>query len=355
MIKILERYIAKSLLLASGMATLIITGVLLLLTFLSELRSIGEGEYGFIQATIYVFLRMPAKIYQFSPLLVLLGSIIGLSILSSHRELAVMRTSGFSMRRIIFSLLSAAFLLISVIGLVGELVAPHLSYSAELHKENAKSAGQAMITSTGVWLHVDNNFIHVQQVVGRAMLKDVTRYQFDGEHRLLAAYFVKKLTFDDHHWWMNDFVKTSFYAEGVKSHAFARAPWNLTLNPNFLNMSLVDPNEMSLPKLTKYANYLEQNGLRASEYRYEFWSRLFQPIVSLMMIFLAVPFVLGTLSASPLGWRIVVGIMVGFSFFIINAFLGQLCIVYQVPPLLAALLPCLLFGVVGLVLANELT
>lgn len=354
MIKILERYIAKTTLLATGFAALLIAGIVFLLKLLGELRDIGEGDYGLVQAFYYVFLRLPNELYQFSPLLILLGSIIGLSILSSHRELAVMRTSGFSIRRIIISLMAAAFFLVLLMSGIGESIGPNLSYRAEVHKENAQNAGQGVVTATGIWFHVDNNFIHVQQMVGRQLLEGVTRYQFDDRHHLLAAYYAKTLTFKHNQWMMTDGVKTTFYNQRTKSIAFPQAEWDLKLNTNLLNMGLVDPNEMSLPKLIKFATYLEQNGLQANKYQYDFWRRVLQPFASLVMVFFAIPFVLGSLSTTTMGWRIVVGIMFGFTFFILDAFLGQLCVVYQLPAILAASLPLVVFGLFGLFLSNRL-
>src|SRR5205085_341255 len=102
-------------------------------------------------------------------------SIVGLSVLSSYRELAIMRISGLSIRRIMLNVLSTSFLLIMVVSALGEWAGPRLSYKAEIHKENAKSAGQAVVTSSGTWLHIDDNFVHVQRVVGRQLLEGVTR------------------------------------------------------------------------------------------------------------------------------------------------------------------------------------
>lgn len=354
MTTILGRYIAKVIMVATGLATLIITGVLFLITILGELKNIGEGDYSVGQAILYVFLRLPNEIYKFSPMLILLGSIIGLSILSSHKELAVMRASGFSIRKVIFSVLSAAFLLTLGISLIGEWIAPHLSYKAEVQKENAKNAGQSVVTASGVWLHVDNNFIHVRHVVGRHLFEDVTRYQFDNNHHLEAAFYAKILTLQNNQWQMFDVLKTSFFTERTKSEFFPQLEWNLKFNPNLLNVGLVEPSEMSLHKLSKFANYLNQNGLQATEYRYEFWHRIFQPIASLIMIFLAIPFVLGAFSTSTMGWRIVIGIMTGFAFFISNAFLGQLCVVYQLPTILAASLPLVAFTLFGFFLSNRI-
>lgn len=354
MIKLLQRYIAKTIIFATCLASAIITSVLFLTTLLGEMKNIGEGDYGMGQAVIYVLLRLPNELYQFSPLFILLGSIIGLSILSSHRELAVMRASGFAIRQIIYSVLSAALILIVVISFMGEWVGPHLSHKAEIRKENARNAGMAVVTAAGIWFHIDHNFIHVQREIGRQLLEGVTWYQFDNRHRLQAAYYAKTLSFKDDQWTMNEVVKTSFYDERTKSRAYPSVPWPLTLNANLLKVGIANPHEMSLPKLVEFAHYLQQNGLQASEYLYNFWQRLFQPLASLVMIFLAIPFVLGALSTSTIGWRIIIGVMTGFSFFILNALLGQLCVVFQLPTLIAALLPPFLFALLGMLLSNRL-
>lgn len=354
MTTILQRYIARVIFAATGLASVIILGILALVIILRELKNLGEGDYGIGQAVLYVIFRLPNELYQFSPMLILLGTIIGLSVLSNHKELAVMRTAGFSMRRIMASVLSAALLLILTISVVGEWIGPELSYKAEVRKENAQNAGQAVVTAAGVWFHVDDNFIHVQRVVGRQLLEGVTRYQFDDKHRLQAAYYAKSMSYQNKQWQMHNVVKTTFYDERTKSQSFPHAAWDLKFNPTLLNVSLVEPNEMSLSKLSKLANYLEQNGLQSSEYRFDFWKRIFQPLASLVMVFLAIPFVLGTFSTSTLGRRILIGILVGFAFFILNAILAQLCIVFQLPAMLAAVLPAILFGMVGVYLSNRL-
>ena len=354
MTKILQRYIAKTIIFATALTTVIISAVLFLMTLLAELKNIGEGDYGFGQALMYVIMRMPGELYHFVPMLVLLGGIAGLSILSSYRELTVMRVSGFSIKQITLSVLAAALMLTMLIGIVGELAAPKLSHFAEITKENHKNGGQAVVTAAGVWLHVDNNFIHVEQVIGQHLLQGVTRYQFDNAHHLQATYYAKRLVLKDQQWIMQDAVKTSFIGDHTRSEAFTSVPLDLKINTNLLTMGVVDPNEMSLPKLYHFVDFLEKNGLQSSEYRYEFWQRIFQPLATLTMIFLAIPFVLGAFRGATLGFRMVAGVLIGFAFFILNSFLGQICIVYQVPAMFAAILPIILFAMLGIFLSRQM-
>lgn len=355
MIKILQRYIAKSIVVGTLISALIIIGILVLMSLLGEMKDIGEGDYSIALAGLFVLMRLPNQLYQYSPMLVLLGSIIGLTILTANREIAVMRTSGLSINSMIMSVLGCVLIIVCCIGVLGEWFGPGLSYSAEVHKENARNAGQAVITAAGVWYHVDNNFIHIKRVVGRELLEGVTRYEFDNDHRLHAAYYAKQLTQRDNKWTMRDVVKTIFSDDRTKSLSVAELPLDLQLNTNLFNIGLVEANEMSLHKLVKFTRYLQENGLQATEYEFQFWRRVLQPLASLIMVFLALPFVLGTLGTASLGMRLLAGVIAGFTFFIVNALLGEISIVYQVPAFFAALLPLVLFAIAGMVLAKRIT
>jgi len=352
MFLILERYIAKTILLATLLTGFLIGSILFVLKMLSEFKDVGSGDFGLISLFLYVLLRLPNDLYHFSPMLILLGSMIGLSILSSHKELAIMRASGFSIQKIMKSVLAATFLITLFLSGIGESLAPNMSYKAAILRENAMNAGQAVVTGSGVWLHVDQNFIHIDQIVDRRLVAGVSRYQFDANRRLQVAYYAKQLSLINNQWTMLDGVKTHFYPERIVSTPFESAPWDLKLNPNLFNLGLIDPQEMSLSRLAKFSHYLEKNGLQAAEYQYEFWQRIFQPFAAMIMVFLAIPFVLSTLSAQPLSLRIVIGLLAGFVFFIANAFLVQICIVFQFPPLIAAILPLLGFGLLGIILSR---
>jgi lipopolysaccharide export system permease protein len=240
-----------------------------------------------------------------------------------------------------------------MVSLVSELIAPHLSYQAEVRKESALHSGQTVVTAAGVWFHIDNNFIHARQVIGRELLKEVTRYQFNHQQQLQTAYFAKALLFQHHEWIMYDVLKTTFSPGHTHSELLPQVSLELKFNPNLLNVGLTEPSEMTLPKLITFVHYLKQNRLQSSEYQYEFWRRLLQPIASLIMVCLAMPLVLHTVNPTPWGWRILVGIIVGLAFYIVNELLGRLCVVYQLPAVLAALLPLVIFSFLGFFLSRQ--
>jgi lipopolysaccharide export system permease protein len=351
---ILHRYIAKTVIQATLLVLLVMMALTFLIVFLDEMKDVGTGDYGFWQAFIHVLLEFPRSLYQFYPMLLLMGAVIGLGILSSQQELVVMRTAGFSIRRIAVAVVSGALVLILAGTAVGEWYVPKAHHLGQIRKQSEQSGGQAVSTQAGVWIHEGNNFLRISRVVGLKHLEDVTRYQFDAHHHLLAAYFVKALDWRDGKWQLHDVQKTTFGANATQSEHLAESSWDIALSATLLNVGVIEPSEMALPTLWEHAKYLQHNGLQASDFQWEFWKRVFQPLTTLVIILLAIPFVLGSSRSVTMGWRVLFGIVFGFGFYMLNAFLGEFSIVFQFSPLLAASIPTVLFALLGYVLALRL-
>lgn len=348
MIGIFARYIIRHVLSSTLVVMLVMLGLVFLTTLLAEIQDVGRGDYTFTQAIIYVVLRLPHNIYQFSPMLIMLGGIMGLGIMNTHHELMIIRSSGFSVPLILKAVAYSALLLIVLVMLLGEGIAPQLDHKAAMRKQNAKNSSQAVITASGVWLHEGNNFFHINRLIGRKHLEGVIRYQFNDKHQLIATYHASTLDFQNGVWELHDIDKTEFISSaGTQSSYKLQDTWRFILNPNLLNIGIIEPEEMSLAKLFSFSRYLVANGLQASQFQLAFWQRLLQPLAIVLMLLLAVPFVLSAPRSSMLGLRILMGIIVGFIFYLCNALLGQISIIFQFPPFLAAVLPILLFAGIG--------
>lgn len=345
--KIIQRYIMKSVVASTALVFVIVMALTFVTGMLRELHSIGEGDYGFSQVVLHELLMLPHDIYQFFPMLMLLGGVLGLGALVSSYELMVMRAAGVSMRRITIAVISAALIVIAIATTVGELIAPRANFIAEKQKSLAQTVGQTVVTNSGIWVHEGNDFIHIERVIGRYQLQGVTRYEFDNQHRMLATYFAKRLEYSHGQWFAYDLNKTMMGQDKTESQHIDVAPWGLKLTPNLLAVGMVEADAMSLQKLKQYSNYLSENRLESSAFRLAFWQRIFQPLTTLVMILLAIPFVFVAPRSTTMGKRILLAVMLSFIFYVFNAFLGEFSIVYRFPPLIAALLPtaiCVLGG-----------
>ena len=343
---IINKYIGKTLANVIALVILVLAGLEAFIEFSREFTDMGTGYYGLSQVLTYVPMILPADIYQLFPMAGLLGSIIGLGILASNSELIVMRTSGISIPRITWSVVKVAFLIICCMVFIGEVISPQLQHIATANKTTALSQGQTFLTRQGIWIRYKNNFIHINKIHdGHADL--ITRYTFDDSNRLQLVSTAASGDYQNDKWIFNHVKQTEFFDNHTKSSQFNTQEWGINFSPQILGLTTIDTDQKSLLELHDYIKYRKQSGLDPSHYKFIFWQRIFQPLASLVMIILAIPFVFGPLRTATMGLRMLAGVITGFGFHIFNQFLGPLSIVYQVPPIIAALAPSLFFAALG--------
>lgn len=348
--QIVTKYIGKTIISYILLIVLILLGLQIFLEFTREFPDMGTGYYGLLQVLLYVVMMLPLDIYQFFPMAGLLGSIIGLGLLASYSELVIMRVSGISLLMITRDVLKAALFLTVIMMVVGEVLAPLAQHAATANKARAMSGGQTLLTRQGIWVRSGKNFVHVDKVLPEGKLEGVTRYLFDDSGKLLLASFAADSVYKDGQWIFNHVVQTNFADESTNSSHIETQQWGFDLSPRLLGLTAIDTDQKSLPELHSYIKYRAHSGLGADNYKFIFWQRIFQPLATLVMIILAISFVFGPLRTVTMGLRMLIGIMVGFCFYIVNQFLGPMSVVYQVPPIIAAILPTILFAIAGGVL-----
>jgi len=346
--EILDKYIGKQVVLTILLVAFMLLGFDLFFSLVNELKMVGRGDYTLGVALIFLILSIPGRLYSMFPWAALIGTLICMGALANHSELVVMRTSAISIFRITCSVLKAALILILGIVLVGEGIAPIAERFAQNKKTAAISGGQTVQTPLGLWVRHGQEFIHVQTVRNDGKLLGVTRYQFDKNRQLMEALYAESAEQEDGRWRLTDVKSTRF--SDKKTQAFQEKTKFLPqlLEPEILETAMIKhPERLSLFALWRTIQHRVKNELNTENYQLAFWSKIFQPVVILMMVFLAVPFVFGPLRSVSTGFRIVVGILTAFLFHTVNHLFAPLAVVYQVPAIIAVLTPIMVFGGFG--------
>lgn len=346
--KLLSRYIISTMIRFNLLVLVIVLGMEFFILLIGEFTDIGHGNYGLLQAVLYVVMSLPANVYSLFPMCGLLGSLIGLGLLGSHSELVVMRVSGVSVWQIIFSVLKAALILIIIVTIVGEWIAPASQHWANREKILAESAGQATESAGGIWVKYNDAFINIQHVSQTMRLEGITEYQFNPGRQLVMALYAKAAEKKQGKWLLYDAQVSYFSAQGVQSEKLSTMKWPIEINSRILGVSRGNLSEMNLWELFNYILYRHHNALSSGLFVLSFWQRLLAPISSLIMIFLAVPFIFGPLRSVTMGVRIVTGAALGFTFYLLNQFFGPVSLVYNIPPIIGASLPTILFALLAI-------
>jgi len=345
--RILYRHINYYILHSVMIVFFVLLGIQSFVVFAEQLKDIGKGNFDLLHVMLMVPLMLPSEVYQFFPIAALLGSVVGLGRLASASELIVMRASGLSIWQVLYAVLQSAVILTLLILLPGEMLAPKARDIALNFKTNAITKGQMLTTTSGTWVRDGNHFLHINKVIGPTIWYGIMHYKFGENNQLQLASVAKRGEYKGHYWIFYDVNQTQFLAGRTKSTHFDQQNTHLNINPKLLHLSELDPGQQSLKKLYRYIEFRKASGLGVGDYAFAFWQRLFQPFTTIVMILLAIPFVFGPLRSVAMGKRIVAGVMVGVSFYLLNRFFSPLSMVYQIPPFVAAALPILAFAMLG--------
>ena len=338
--RLLDLYIARHIWAAVAIVLLVILGLDLMTALGSELDALDKGA-SFKQVLTYIALTVPKRIYELMPLTVLVGCLVGLGTLSNNSELTVMRAAGFSLRRIVCSVMQAVAVFVVAAAILGEFVAPVSQQMAEIEQSQYKGVA----STKGFWLRQGNDYTYVQSVSSDGALQGVSRYRFtdnDWQQTLVA----EKGVYEDQQWTLERVQKVWLEDQNIIQQGQENMAWPVTLQPHLLSILSVDPQHLAIADLVQYSQYLDQSGLETAPYDLAFWKKILQPLATLALVFVAISFVFGSTRSVTLGQRVLVGVLVGLAFNYAQEVLGPASSVFGFTPLLAYLVPILL-SVVG--------
>lgn len=334
-------YTAKTIITSILIVLMVFFFLFLFVALLSEFNDIGQGHYGIVQAIYFVLGSTPLNVYTIFPSIVLIGVLLGLGSLATHNELMIYRTSGLSLVKIAIIILLTALLVTVVMTGIGEGVAPRLARYVQNEKTMSENNGQVISTLSGVWVRKGNNFFHIAMVDSSSKLEDVTYFQFNTNYQLLRANQASTGEKINGRWEFRNIHTSVFNKDNVQQLQQEVAYWPLDFNLRLATNT--NPTVLSLTELYNQIKFTKITGGNSNNLQLTFWTRIFQPLTTLIMVLVAIPFIFGPLRSVSLGLRLLSGIMIGLVFFILNRFLVSFGMAYQLPPVSAALMLPLLF------------
>jgi lipopolysaccharide export system permease protein len=238
--------------------------------------------------------------------------------------------------------------------LIGELVAPRAEQMAQERRSVALRDRIELSTRSGFWVRDGNSFINIRTLAAGNDMRDVFIYEFDEGMRLRVSTRAASARYDAPQWRLSGIVQSRLDDDAVTRHELGDAIWQSLFEPDLVNVVSVKPESLSALGLRRYITYLGDNGLDTSRFELALWHKFTYPLATAVMIFLAIPLVLGRLKSVGVGQRIVVGVMIGIGFHVLNQTSSQLGLVYGFSAGVSALLPTVLFLVAGVWMMQRL-
>ncbi len=352
MFSILDRYVGKIVIMTIFTVIIILTFITALITFVDQLRYIGRGDVDFTFVLSHVALQIPEMLVLMVPVGVLLGGVVALGNLAKNSELIVMQSIGISRFGIIFIALKTILPFILITFLLGEFVVPYTQSYAESRLSRVSNSNQISITHKGLWIREKNTFISIRFTLSDGSLQEVSAYEFDNIN-LKKLCKAKKAVYNGNTWDMYDAITYEFKDNEVVTQHHDKLNFDLQLNPSRIQTVGVKGLYLTASGLIDYIGYLENNNQDASKYRLELYNKFVLPFTIVIMLLLAASTVFGAMRSITMGARIVMGIGLGFSFYVANQVGAPFALAYGIPPIISAVTPSLLFLILAVFLLKR--
>ena len=334
---ILDRYLAKTVLLHTLMVMAVLLALMTLVTFIGQQDDIGQGSYNVSGAFLVTLLQLPQQAYQLLPIGALIGAIIGLGGLARDSELTVVRAAGVSIGRIAVSAALAGLVVAGLLWVIGEYFAPPADQYARQYKIFSRYSQLEFAGSRSAWVREGPYFINVRRQAAENLFGGVYVYELDADRKLSMVGRAETAAQDaDGRWVLSNYSETRLDEDSTTARVVDRLVTDARFNADFFGVAVAQPDSLPLADVHAYMKHLEKNQLDASVWEIAFWSRISRLVAAVAVCVFAVPFAFGPLRSAGAGARTVLGIMAGVLFVLLTQTLENSGQIYGINPLLVA-------------------
>ena len=346
----LTRYLAKMFLVRILAVLVMLVLVLMMLDLLSNSGKIlavegnGQGEL-----LTYASLRVPQLIQRFLPYSVLLATLISLVTLNQNSEVIAMKAAGLSAHQVLAPLLLTALVVGGASFLFNERVVTRAT--ATLKAWEAAEWGpvpEASNVRANVYLSDGANVLTAAQLVGSGediRMTGVTWYRRSPDGAIVEQVEAERASFAGPGWRL----------EGIERFDVASASTTTAdslvvgeaLTPAQIDLAKLDPDTVPFWSLGKQIEAFEKAGRQTGEMRAKWWHKLSGPLSAVLMPLLGSIAAFGLARSGALFVRALIGMALGFAYFVVDNAALAMGNFGGYPPLLAAWAPFFLFALIG--------
>lgn len=325
--------------------------VLMMLDLLSKSGDIlavpGNGE---AQLVHYVGLRIPQLIARFLPYSVLLATIITLATFNQNSEVVAMKAAGLSAHQILAPLGLVAALVAGLSFAFNERIVTRAN--AALDAWEAVDYGPVPKdpdVRANIYLNDGNDVLLASQIEGRGpatVMNGVTFYERDQAGMIVRQIRAPVARYAAPGWRLEN-ART--FDVGPAESRVLTAPLVIARGITLDQIALrrIDADGEPIGQLARSIEALDSAGRRTAELKGKWWHKIAGPMSAMLMPLLGAVAGFGLARSGHLLARAIIGMALGFAFFVVDNAALAMGGFGGYPPLLAAWAPFVLFFLLG--------
>lgn len=348
--KTLTLYLAKLFVVRILAVLVMLVLVLLMLDLLTATGKIlkvpGNGQ---AEIWTYATLRAPQLLARFMPYSVLLATIITLVGLNQNSEVIAMKAAGLSAHQVLAPLMLTALVISGFSFAFNERVVTRAT--ATLKAWDAADFAAIPPDSgvrSNVYVAKGSDILSAATVTGtgdRTVLAGVSYYRRAPSGAIADQIRAARATWGADGWILENPVR--FDVATAKSETLSTLTVGKAIPPEQIALGSVDPDGQSFWQLRQSIDDYEAAGRRTGEMRSKWWHKLAGPLSAVLMPLLGAVAAFGLARSGQLFVRAVIGMALGFAYFVVDNAALAMGNFGGYPPLLAAWAPFVLFALIG--------
>ncbi|MBI1402306.1 MAG: LPS export ABC transporter permease LptG [Porphyrobacter sp.] len=350
----LTLYLAKMFVVRILAVLVMLVLVLLALDLLAETGAIlaapGNGQAQILE---YASLRAPQLASRFLPYSVLLATLITLVTLNQNSEVVAMKAAGLSAHQVLAPLLlTAALVAVVSFGFNERIVtranATLTAWEAADYGPLPRIEPGAGTVRSNLYLTDGQNILSAATLSGRGkdiVMTGVTWYERAPSGIIREQVRSPRATFAAPGWRLENAVR--FDVASATTEKLPAMVVGKDLDPARIDLQATDPDSQSFWQLSDTIDAFAAAGRRTEEMRAKWWHRLSGPLSALLMPLLGSIAAFGLARSGQLFVRAIIGMALGFAYFVVDNAALAMGSFGGYPPLLAAWAPFFLFLLLG--------
>ncbi|ODU20037.1 MAG: LPS export ABC transporter permease LptG [Sphingomonas sp. SCN 67-18] len=305
----------------------------------------GNGD---AQLWTYVSLRMPQIVARFLPFSVLLATLITLSTLNQNSEIVSLKASGMSAHQVLAPLITASLLVVIVsFAFNDRIVARATATLDQWQRVDYGPLPSDKGVLNNIWVRDGSRLVHIGQTFGRGtatQVRAVTIYD-RASGALDWIITAPRGTFTGTAWRLEEALRFDV-AKGTNT-PLGTIDVGRGITPDQVTLANVDGDGLSFLGLAAAIEDLKVAGRPTLALEANLWHKLAGPLSALLMPLLGAVAGFGLARSGQLFIRLIVGMGLGFTYFVADNFALAMGNLGAYPPMLAAWAPFLLFLLIG--------
>jgi LPS export ABC transporter permease LptF/LPS export ABC transporter permease LptG len=302
----------------------------------------------------YLLNVTPYFLYNGAQYGVLLAVLITLGLMQRSNEVTALKATGISIYRIIVPVLVAAVLVAVALFLSDQFYLPHANKRQDALLNTIKGKPpQTYLNPSRKWIFGQHSTIYYYQFFDsdKNQFGDLSVFQFNpATFQLVNRIYAGRATWEDnlHRWVCTQGWQYSFRNAAIQDfHTFDVSTFNTVSEPpTYFRKEVKQSLEMNYEQLSRYIHDLQQSGFEVVRLRVQLQKKLAFPVITFVMALLAIPF---SLSAGKRGAIAGVATAIGIAavYSVVSGLFEAMGNISQLPPVLAAWSPDVIFALVG--------